>query len=86
MKLRDWLPQEFFGGLFDDSRANKFLDVEVAEEYHMYHLDGKMNWRSWPGRRKHVMNWCVLANGYAVGWNENPSVGWSFPVIKMKGE
>lgn len=27
-------------------------------------------------------DWWELKNGYVVGWNENPSRGWSFPVEK----
>lgn len=36
----------------------------------------------WPGKHKFVWSWYVLNNGHAVGWNENPSRGWTFPVIK----
>lgn len=78
MKLIDWAPHEFAEGTWDDTRAWKFRDVEVVSE-HGYSEDNK----PWPGTHKNVMNWCVLENGYAVGWNENPSTGWSFPVKKM---
>jgi hypothetical protein len=79
MKLIEWAPQEFAAGIWDDTRSWKFRDVEVVEEYGY----GE-KWKPWPGTHKNVMNWCVLANGYAVGWNENPSRGWSFPVVKVK--
>lgn len=79
--LREWAPQEFEQS-FDDTRAYKYADVEVVKEYDMH---GEENtWRRWPGPHKNVLSWCVLANGYAVGWNENESRGWSFPVVKMK--
>lgn len=77
MKLIDWAPEEF-AQVFDDTQAYRYRDVEVVSE-HGYGEDGL----AWPGTHKNVTNWCVLANGYAVGWNENPSRGWSFPVMKV---
>ena len=79
-KLIDWAPVEFAQS-FNDTRAFKFADVKVVEEFSMFDSD---TWKSWPGAHKNVMNWCILENGYAVGWNENDSRGWSFPVVKMK--
>ena len=38
----------------------------------------------WPGKHKNVFAWWILEDGRAVGWNENPALGWSFPVIKYK--
>jgi hypothetical protein len=73
--LKDVLPQEFFGCEFKDSAAVKHLDCVVSSS----HEHG-----GWQGKHKNVMCWWKLSNGYAVGWNENPSVGWSFPVIKMR--
>ena len=60
---------------FDDTRAWKFRDIEVVRE-----VDGTKE--GWPGTHKNVFTWWVLENGYAVGWNENPAIGWSFPVVK----
>jgi hypothetical protein len=71
--LGDWAPREFHSE-FTDTRAYKFKDIEVVEEC----LFG------WPGDHVNVINWVKLANGYAVGWNENDSRGWSFPVIKLQ--
>jgi len=42
--------------------------------------------RRWPGKQKHVTEWYELEGGYAVGWNENPALGWTFPVIKLKNK
>lgn len=75
VRLKDVLPQEFFGCEYEDSAAVKHLDCVVVAS----HKHG-----GWQGRHKNVMCWWKLDNGYAVGWNENPSVGWSFPVIKMR--
>ncbi len=79
MKLRDWLPRPFFAE-FQDSRANRYLDVDIEHEYRVPNAD----WREWVGKEKNVLNWVVLSNGVAVGFNENPSRGWSFPVKKME--
>lgn len=91
MKLRDVLPGEFFLSYLTDwsfktytenpSPASKLLDVEVVEEFKA-HAEG---WKSWPGTHIHVYNWWILADGHAIGWNENPSRGWSFPVIRITG-
>lgn len=72
--LRDCAPREFVQD-FTQSLAHKYLD-EPAEE-----MDARIN--PWPGHHKNVMCWWKLANGYAVGWNENPAVGWSFPLMKI---
>ena len=72
--LKDVLPPEFMGGSYDAAPAFKLANVRVAREHEF----------SWPGRHKHVCYWCELENGKAVGWNENPSHGWSFPVIKFE--
>lgn len=78
--LREWAPAEFETS-FDDTPAFKFADVRVVEEYGMFEDE---QWKRWPGAHKNVKNWCVLENGYAVGWNENDSRGWSFPMIKYR--
>lgn len=42
--------------------------------------------RMYPGQHKHVCFWAELANGRAVGFNENPARGYSFPVVRMEGK
>lgn len=73
--LRDVLPEEFFLE-HDNSRANQMLDAGVIEAY------GWEDDVAWPGTHRNVAVWWVLDNGYAVGWNENPGRGWSFPVVR----
>lgn len=73
--LREHLPREFFSE-HTRSRAAKHVDVPVVREHRDF----------WPGREKNVLVWWELANGRAVGWNENPARGWSFPVVKMPVE
>lgn len=77
--LRDVLPREFFIE-HTESPAAKYLDVEVVARYRAWG-DGP-DALLWPGRHQHVNVWWHLANGKAVGWNENPSRGWSFPVVR----
>lgn len=73
--LRDVLPIEFCLGEYHDTKAYKFRDVKVINS----HKDDP-----WIGNEKKVKVWYELDNGYAVGWNENPSRGWSIPVVKIK--
>lgn len=75
--LRDCVPQEFFQE-FMDTPAAKLLDVPVTSS-HEGHIS------RWPGPHKNVHRWWKLQNGKAVGWNENPAKGWSFPVHKIAG-
>lgn len=86
MLLRDWVPKEFFNE-YRDCAAYKHLDVEVVEQYGVQYIDGQFvdSSKPWIGKEKNVQNWCVLANGRAIGWNENPGRGWSFPMIMVKG-
>ena len=72
MTLIDWIPWD--GRAFEHLR--KYWGVEVIRE-----VDGCKE--PWPGKHKNVWNLCVLANGKAIGFNENPAVGWSFPVINI---
>lgn len=75
-RLSDVLPSEF-DSEFSDTRAASMKSTEIVCAY-----DGRI--RRWPGKEKHVMIWWQLNNGYAVGWNENPARGWSFPVINIR--
>lgn len=77
--LKEHLPHEFMGCEYDKARARKFADVMVTRK----HESGE-NCEPWPGTHKNVFVWFVLENGYAVALNENPSIGWSFPVVKLK--
>lgn len=77
-KLIDWLPYEFEVE-FCDTRAYQFINVNIINVNNFCS-------KKWPGEHKFVFNWVELENGYAVGWNENPARGWSFPIIKIKKE
>ena len=78
MTLKDAMPPEFGqGGEYYDVKAQKMAGVLVTEI-----CDGTEI--AWPGPQRNVFKWVKLANGYAVGWNENPQRGWFFPVIRLK--
>lgn len=75
-RLRDAMPREFMG--YTDIPAFKWADIEVIAEY-----DGTEPGQHWPGKERNVYCWVALKNGRAVGWNENPGRGWSFPLIRF---
>lgn len=81
MTLREALSYKT-NDIYDTDRAYKHLDTEVVKEFSM---SGEF-WMSWQefGHHKNVRNWYLLSTGYAVGFNENVSVGWGFPVIKLQ--
>jgi len=79
--LKDTMPNELNSTEYNDTRAYKMKDIRVIEEYGDL---ADFEPRAWPGTHKNVYFWVVLENGYAVGWNENPARGWSFPVIKFE--
>lgn len=69
--LKDVLPRE---AIIHDN-VSRFADEDVIET-----VDSSD--REWPGKRhKNVSVWYILGNGKAIGWNNNPVTGWSFPVI-----
>lgn len=75
--LAQCMPHEFMDGSYNDTPAYKLRDEKVVRVHHPG-ADGEL---FWPGKHKNVVKWVELANGKAVGWNENPAIGWSFPVI-----
>lgn len=78
--LKDVMPYEFSQQyLFTPS--HKYLDVEVTA---VHGEPNSADQARWPGPQKNVYFWVELANGYAVGWNENPARGWSFPAVRMR--
>lgn len=76
-RLADVLPPEFMNGAYEESPAMPYAFMPVLAKYHK-------DQRPWPGTQRFVSVWFVLANGKAVGWNENPRLGWSFPVISYR--
>lgn len=77
-KLKDLLPLEFMGCEYDDSKARQFSENLIVKEF-----KDTRSGEKWPGPQKNVYCWVILDNNHAVGWNENPATGWSFPVVKL---
>jgi hypothetical protein len=77
MKLKDVLPYEFMGSEYSEDKARKFADIEVIKQHDSRDVN-------WIGKHKNITYWYELENGYAVGINENPSRGMSFPIEKIK--
>lgn len=75
--LKDCTPKEFQYE-YNDTKAFEFNNIAVVREHRL-----RQHSVPWIGAHKHVYYWVELENGYAVGWNENPSRGWSFPVVKI---
>lgn len=76
--LKDCLHPEFY-----TEKAGKFADVDVVKEF----TDADFStWKRWIGKHKNVHYWVELKNGYAVGFNENPAIGWGFPIVKIKAD
>ncbi len=63
-------------------KVAKLANDEVIKEFSM-RGDFWLSWQEF-GKHKNVVFWCLTNTGYAIGFNENPSFGWSFPVIKLK--
>jgi len=92
--LKNELPSEFFNGGYltvsvrnycgqpdVPSPAARLLDEHVVREHSRPHDND--NFKEWLGPHKNVHCWWELENGKAVAWNEDPSKGWSFPVITL---
>ena len=80
MKLREWnMVNDFSSSEYN--RIEKYLDCKIIKEYAV-HNKGFISWKSIGGSHKFVYSWILLENGIAIGWNENPARGFSFPIIK----
>lgn len=87
MKLKHSFP-ELLGVEYRDEKAYKFRDIKVIKEHSGIGVRKAkiidIRYKSWIGIHKNIHNWVELENGYAVGMNENPSRGLSFPVVRIK--
>ena len=79
--LAQVMPREFSSSEYDNTQAYGFKNVIVIKEHCLHSQQN--SYKNWIGIHKNVNLWVELENGYAVGWNENPSRGWSFPVVKI---
>lgn len=79
MTLKDVLPIEFLNGEYDDTEAYSLKDIVVKNVYSCNR--NEFDYRPWCGPQKNVNLWVRLENGKIVGFNQNMSRGWSFPVL-----
>lgn len=83
MKLKDWISN--IGPSSIDKCAEKFLNIEIEKEYSSYpNFEEYISIirKNTKFKTKYTYSFVLLKNGWCVGWNENPSRGWSFPISK----
>jgi hypothetical protein len=61
--------------------ASKYKDVFVIDEHAR---SDEERWKRFPSKHKNVHYWVELECGIAIGLNENPGRGMSFPIIRTK--
>lgn len=88
MKLIDWL-RNLGASSWSDS-LSPHLETEILKEVSSVSMDWdqylhEVNVKA-KFKAKYVFSFVVLKTGHAVGFNENPSFGWSFPISKYKNE
>lgn len=80
-----WREHEYVMPRFPTNKLRQTAAAKLAGQSVVttYHWGGsKTPQRKWPGPHRNVTVWWVLDSGHMVGWNENPSHGWSFPVMR----
>lgn len=83
MTLHEWLGNT--GASWYNKYLEDWLTLEVTREFSATQFDGE-DWDNFmklvniyfPNHRN-VYSFITLENGWAVGFNENPAHGWSFP-------
>jgi hypothetical protein len=64
-----------YGGMEFEDQIRTYKDRVIVEEY-----DGRVvPFPQTTYRHRNVMTWCLLDDGSAVGFNESPRSGFSFP-------
>ncbi len=85
--LGEWLADyDFTPETKSDEKLQMWLDVKVTKEHTSINLESEADvqafYQSIPFKHKNIHCWVELENGKAVGFNENPAIGWSFPHTK----
>lgn len=81
--LKDWLSFHEWRALDQNPFLEKLLTYEVIENVTYDHP----LYNNCPIKRKNIYHWCIVTNGikkYAVAFNENPSIGYSWPHKLLK--
>ncbi|MFQ5995815.1 MAG: hypothetical protein ACE5K1_12075 [Acidiferrobacterales bacterium] len=84
--LKQVLPKEFLQGKYNNTPAYQLRDARVVAKKFATgapcsNPSKEDLFEAWPGPHGHVHHWFILENGKAVGFNEDPQHGWSFPVV-----
>ena len=82
--LKDVLPPEFMEERFATCEARTLRDTPVAKMKLTTGAPCSSHaelFAAWPGVHAYVEKWFILTDGRAVGINEDPDDGLSFPVI-----
>jgi hypothetical protein len=85
-KLKQVLPEQFLAGGYADTPAYSLREAEViarklATGAPCDSASKNDLFQPWPGPHEHVTYWFILDNGKAVGVNDDPERGCSFPVV-----
>jgi hypothetical protein len=83
MTLEEWLRNT--GASWHNKYLDGWMDLKVTREFSGTEFDGD-EWDDFMKlvniyfpKHRHVYSFITLENGWAVGFNENPAQGWSFP-------
>jgi len=81
--LSNWLITKGYQEGFDID--NKFYPLKDRKVIKEFILTNEKTWKSWRdlGPQKNVKCWCLIEGRYAVGFNENVSKGYSYPMVKL---
>lgn len=84
MTLSEWIIKQggeptWFKSIERHLRAEVIKEVSSVNNWDAYCEELRTNAKF---TQKHVYSFVVLDNGYAVGLNENPAIGFTFPVIR----
>jgi len=82
--LKDWLIGKDLS-LNEEKKFSKLMDNKILHEFTMHDESTWFSWNNFESH-KYVYNWILLETGHAIGWNENPARGWSFPSKKLSGD
>lgn len=85
--------EEWFHKIGADSWSKgveKYLDKKIIKEVRSVGMDWdeylhEVNHKA-QFKATYVFSFVVLETGHAVGLNENPSTGWTFPIVKYNEE
>ena len=77
--VQEWIDSICAHGSYEhDDQIRAYKDKIIVREFDGTVFTFPQSLKG-PGKYRNVMNWVLLDDGSAVGWNESPRNGWSFP-------